>query len=64
MRAQGLKLTNVYSMSGYTNEVMVPLDSPLKSIGDLRGNLPRPRSYDSPRLFELSVEVTRLVTAA
>ncbi len=37
MRAQGHKLTNVYSMSGYTNDVMVTSDSPLKSIADLKG---------------------------
>lgn len=27
-------------------------------------DLPRPRNYDSPRLFELSVELTRLVLGA
>lgn len=29
---------------------------------EVRVDLPRPRSYDSPQLFELSVAVTRLVT--
>lgn len=31
---------------------------------EIRVDLARPRSYDSPRLFELSVAVTRLVTGA
>lgn len=31
---------------------------------EIRVDLPRPRNYDSPRLFELSVELTRLVLGA
>jgi len=37
MRAQGYKFINVYSVYGYTNDVMVRTDSPLKSIADLKG---------------------------
>lgn len=37
MRAQGHKFSNVYSVSRYTNEMMVPVESPLKSVADLRG---------------------------
>lgn len=37
LRAKGFKLTNVYSMVSYTNDVMVKADSPLKSMADLRG---------------------------
>lgn len=37
LRAQGHKITNVYSVSRYTNEMMVPVESPLKSVADLRG---------------------------
>ena len=37
LREKGFKLTNVYSMISYTNEVMVKVDSPLKSIADLKG---------------------------
>jgi NitT/TauT family transport system substrate-binding protein len=37
LRSQGHKLTNVYSLYGFTNDVMVPTDSPLKSFGDLKG---------------------------
>ncbi|MCC6475023.1 MAG: ABC transporter substrate-binding protein [Burkholderiales bacterium] len=37
LREKGFKLTNVYSMNGYTNDVMVKLDSPIKSMADLKG---------------------------
>ena len=37
MRAQGHKVINVYSVYGYTNDVLVRVDSPLKSIADLKG---------------------------
>lgn len=37
MRAQGYKFINVYSVYGYTNDVLVRNDSPLKSIADLKG---------------------------
>lgn len=37
LREKGFKLTNVYSMIAYTNDVMVKVDSPLKSIADLKG---------------------------
>ena len=37
MRAQGHKLINVYSMQGYTNDMMVTADSPLKSLSDIKG---------------------------
>jgi NitT/TauT family transport system substrate-binding protein len=37
MRAQGHKLTNVFSTSRYSNEVMVPIASPLQSFADLKG---------------------------
>lgn len=36
-RAAGQKLANVYSVSGYANDVMVPAKSTLKSFGDLKG---------------------------
>ena len=37
MRGQGFKLTNVYSMQAYTNDVMVMTDSPLKNMAELKG---------------------------
>ena len=37
LRAKGFKLSNVYSMVGYTVEMMVKADSPLKSLADLKG---------------------------
>ena len=37
LREKGFKLTNVYSMISYTNDVMVKEDSPIKSIADLKG---------------------------
>jgi NitT/TauT family transport system substrate-binding protein len=37
LRAQGHKIINVYSVSRYTNEVMVPVDSPLKTLADVKG---------------------------
>ncbi|OGA31076.1 MAG: hypothetical protein A3G80_08400 [Betaproteobacteria bacterium RIFCSPLOWO2_12_FULL_62_13b] len=37
LREKGFKLTNVYSMISYTNEIIVKNDSPLKSIADLKG---------------------------
>jgi NitT/TauT family transport system substrate-binding protein len=37
MRAQGFKVVCVYSMYRYTNDVIVPVDSPIKTIGDLKG---------------------------
>lgn len=36
-RSKGAPLTNVYSMYGYTNDVLVKADSPLKSFTDLKG---------------------------
>lgn len=38
MRAHGYDVTNVYPVSGYTNEVLVRNGSPLKTFGDLRGS--------------------------
>jgi NitT/TauT family transport system substrate-binding protein len=37
LRAKGFKLTNVYSMVGYTNEVLVKADSSIKTMADLKG---------------------------
>lgn len=37
MRAQGFKVTNVYSMYRYTNDVVVPSELPIKSLADLKG---------------------------
>jgi len=37
LRAKGFKLSNVYSMVGYTVEMMVKADSPLKSLAELKG---------------------------
>jgi len=37
MREKGFKLTNVYSMQAYTNDVIVTNDSPLKTMADLKG---------------------------
>lgn len=37
LRSRGARITTVYSTSGYSNEVMVPADSPIRNIGDLRG---------------------------
>jgi len=37
LRDKGFKLSNVYSMVGYTVETMVKADSPLKSIAELKG---------------------------
>ena len=37
MREKGFKLTNVYSMQAYTNDMIVPTDSPLKTMADLKG---------------------------
>ncbi len=37
LREKGFKLSNVYSMLSYTNDLMVKADSPLKSIADLKG---------------------------
>jgi len=37
LRSKGFKLSNVYSMVGYTVETMVKADSPLKSLADLKG---------------------------
>ena len=36
-RSQGADLTAVYSMYGFTNDVLVRKDSPLKSFADLKG---------------------------
>ena len=37
LRSHGVKLSNVYSLYGFTNDLMVTVDSPLKGFGDLRG---------------------------
>lgn len=37
LREKGFKLTNVYSVISYTNDVMVKVDSPIKSIAELKG---------------------------
>jgi NitT/TauT family transport system substrate-binding protein len=37
MRAAGKHLTNAYGVTGYTNDVLVKSDSPIKSIADLKG---------------------------
>ncbi|OFW09584.1 MAG: hypothetical protein A3H27_04540 [Acidobacteria bacterium RIFCSPLOWO2_02_FULL_59_13] len=37
LREKGFKLSNVYSMVGYTVEMMVKTDSPLKSLAELKG---------------------------
>jgi len=37
LRDKGFKLTNVYPMISYTNDIMVKTGSPLKSIADLKG---------------------------
>lgn len=37
LREKGHKITNIYSVSRYTNEMMVPVDSPLKTLADLKG---------------------------
>lgn len=37
LRAKGYKVTIAYSMHGYTNDVLVRLDSPIKSMTDLKG---------------------------
>lgn len=37
LRSKGFKLSNVYSMVGYTVEVMAKADSPLKSLAELKG---------------------------
>jgi len=37
LRAKGFKLSNVYSMVSYTNDLMVKADSPIKSISELKG---------------------------
>ena len=37
LRAKGFKLSNVYSMVAYTNDVMVKADSPIKSMAELKG---------------------------
>ena len=37
LRSAGQKLTNIYSLSRYANDVMVPMASPLKSFADLKG---------------------------
>ena len=37
LREKGFKLTNVYPMISYTNDIMVKAGSPLKSIADLKG---------------------------
>jgi len=37
MRAQGYKFTIVFPVSSYTDDIVVPADSPLKSMADLKG---------------------------
>jgi NitT/TauT family transport system substrate-binding protein len=37
LRSRGARITTVYSTSRYTNEVMVPTDSSIRHVGDLRG---------------------------
>lgn len=37
LREKGFKLSNVYSMVGYTVEMMVRADSPLKNLAELKG---------------------------
>ena len=37
LRAKGFKLSNVYSMVSYTNDVMVRADSPVKNMAELKG---------------------------
>lgn len=37
LRDKGAHLTNAFSMYGYTNDVMVKKDSPIKSFADLKG---------------------------
>src|SRR3990170_5583065 len=37
LRAKGFKLSNVYSMVSYTNDVIVKADSPLKAMSELKG---------------------------
>ena len=36
LRAQGHKISNIYSVSRYTNEMLVPVDSALKTFADLK----------------------------
>jgi NitT/TauT family transport system substrate-binding protein len=37
MRSQGYKVTSIYSVMNYSNDILVKKDSPLKSIEDLKG---------------------------
>jgi NitT/TauT family transport system substrate-binding protein len=37
LRSKGFKLSNVYSMVSYTNDVMVKADSPIRNMSELKG---------------------------
>ncbi len=37
MRSKGHKVIVVYSLTSYTDDLVAPVDSPFKSIGDLKG---------------------------
>lgn len=52
---------NCFEACFVADRILVLSARPGRVRHEVRVDLPRPRSYDSPRLFELSVAVTRLV---
>jgi ABC-type nitrate/sulfonate/bicarbonate transport system ATPase subunit len=55
---------NCFEACFVADRILILSPRPGRVQHEITVDLPRPRSYDSPRLFELSVAVTRLVTEA
>lgn len=54
---------NCFEARFIADRVVIPRPRRGRVRHEITVDLPRPRSYDSPELFALSVAVTRLVTA-